>query len=356
MGYLVGKMLGVTELRLGTISNMQRNLLAKSLGSESLFKRVVVAAALLSCSAIEINAAEFFGSFSSGPSGQFIDADPRPLFELSNNFSFDDPNGLKWDVPAGEKVDGASIPQAFWSIIGGPFEGPYLKASIIHDYYCVKQNRTAHDTHRNFYYGMRANGVPEWKAKAMYWAVATYGPDWTLETKVVNEVQCHTGPNGSLCTSVPKVITATVATPGIDLENPATLAVAVGKFNAIARNLKTSDGETLDILPTGTVAASIESIESNAANTREIFATSAYRLDPNSLGVILEPKRIELDAIDVWPENKIPNFSDVQGRALPQGGDVSGGKPMVLQPTDLKIFEQKLDLSPTQFNLPTRLN
>ncbi|MDI7865329.1 hypothetical protein MRS76_25905 [Rhizobiaceae bacterium n13] len=172
----------------------------------------------------------------------------------------------------------------------------------------------------------------------------------------MNELQCHAGPTGSLCTSVPKVVTATVATPGVNLENPETLAVAVGKFNAIARNLKTSDGATLDVLPTGTVSASIESIESNAANTREIFATSAYRLDPNSLGVILEPKRIELDAINVWPGSKIPNYSDVQGQALPQGGDVSGGKPMVLEPTDLKTFEQKLDLSPTQFNLPTRFN
>lgn len=335
---------------------MHRNASTKSSGSDRSFKRMVLAAALL-CSAIETNATEFFGSFSSGPSGQFIDADPRPVFELSNNFSFDDPNGLKWDVPAGEKVDGASIPQAFWSIIGGPFEGPYLKASVIHDYFCVKQSRTAHDTHRNFYYGMRANGVPEWKAKAMYWAVATYGPDWILETKVVNELQCNAGPTGgSLCTSAPKVVTAIVTRPGVDLENPATLAVAVGKFNAIARNLRTSDGATLDVLPTGTVAASIESIESNAATTREIFATSGYRLDPNSLGVILDPKRIELDAVDVWPGNKIPSFSDVQGQAVPQGGDVSGGKPMVLRPTDLKTFEQKLDLSPTKFNLPSRLN
>ncbi|MDQ0562372.1 hypothetical protein QO004_004177 [Rhizobium mesoamericanum] len=335
---------------------MQRDVSVKSSNGEGFFKRVVLAAAFLSCSVIEINATEFFGSFSSGPSGQFIDADPRPVFELSNNFRFDDPNGLRWDVPAGEKVDGASIPQALWSIIGGPFEGPYLKASIIHDYFCARQTRTAHDTHRNFYYGMRANGVPEWKAKAMYWAVATYGPDWTLETKVVNQLQCTAGPTGSLCTSVPNVVTATVPKPGVDLENPATLAVAVGKFNAIARNLRTSDGATLDILPSGTVAASIESIETNAATTREIFATSAYRLDPNSLGVVLDPKRIELDAVDVWPGNKVPSFSDVQGQALPQGGDVSGGKPMVLQPSDLKTFEKKLDLSPTQFNLPTRLN
>jgi hypothetical protein len=203
---------------------------------------------------------------------------------------------------------------------------------------------------------MRANGVPEWKAKAMYWAVSTYGPDWTLETKVVNEMQCQPGPSGSLCTSVPKIVTTTVTTPSIDLENPQTLAVAVGKFNAVARNLKTSEGGTLDVLPTGIVDGSIESIESNAVNTRKIFTNSAYRLDPSSLGVVLEPTRMELDTIDAWPGNKIPSFSEVKDRALPQGGDVSGGKPMILRPKDLKVFQQKLDLSPTQFNLPTRLN
>lgn len=98
-------------------------------------KWLLTAAVLVGCGVAKAQGAEFFGTFSSGPAGQFIDAGQRPLFELSSEFSFDDPNGLKWKVPKGTKVDGASIPQALRSIIGGPFEGAYLKASVIHDYF-----------------------------------------------------------------------------------------------------------------------------------------------------------------------------------------------------------------------------
>ncbi|WP_434118753.1 DUF1353 domain-containing protein [Sinorhizobium meliloti] len=324
---------------------------------QSISKQLSFAAVLLAFGVAKGQAAEFFGTFSSGPVGQFIDAAERPLFELSNEFSFDDPNGLKWSVPKGAKVDGASIPQSLWSIIGGPFEGAYLKASVIHDYFCETKSRTAHDTHRNFYYGMRANGVPGWKAKALYWAVVAYGPGWTLEAKVVNEYQCQSSPSGgSTCLSTPRVVTATVEKPALDLEDPQTLAVAMGKFNAIARNLKTSDGATLDVLPTGAVDGSLESIDANAANAREIFATSAYRLDPNSLGVILEPKRIKLDLIEVWPNNRVPSFTDVQARELPRGRDLDAGIGVVLRPADVERFVQRLDLSPTEFSLPPKLD
>jgi hypothetical protein len=119
---------------------------------------------------------EFFGEFRDALKGEFVDAKPRPKFKLASEFRFADPNGLLWSVPPDKEVDGASIPQLFWSFIGGPFEGAYIKASVIHDHYCDVKIRTEHDTHRNFYYGMRASGVEEWKAKFMYWAVATFGP------------------------------------------------------------------------------------------------------------------------------------------------------------------------------------
>jgi Protein of unknown function (DUF1353) len=45
-------------------------------------------------------------------------------------------------VPAGAIVGGASIPQVFWSIIGGPFEDKYREASVIHDYYCEQKSDT----------------------------------------------------------------------------------------------------------------------------------------------------------------------------------------------------------------------
>ncbi|MEO4049448.1 DUF1353 domain-containing protein [Pseudomonas sp. CAU 1711] len=87
-------------------------------------------------------------------------------------------NGTQWPVPADTIVDGASIPRPFWSVIGGPFEGLYRNASVVHDFYCVSQNRTWQSTHRMFYEAMRCSGVEEGKAKIMYYAVYRFGPRW----------------------------------------------------------------------------------------------------------------------------------------------------------------------------------
>lgn len=54
---------------------MQRDVLAKNSGSKRSLKRAPSVAALLWCSTIEINAAEFFGNVSGGRWGHFIDAD-----------------------------------------------------------------------------------------------------------------------------------------------------------------------------------------------------------------------------------------------------------------------------------------
>lgn len=108
------------------------------------------------------------------------------LVTLVSPFSYRDPQGLLWSVPAGAKVDGASIPQIFWSFIGGPFEGRYRNASIIHDYYCDKKNRPWRAVHRVFYDGMIAGGVPAVKAKIMYYAVYQFGPRWqTVTTRIL---------------------------------------------------------------------------------------------------------------------------------------------------------------------------
>lgn len=127
---------------------------------------------------------EYFGKFESAPKLEVKnEAEGRPKFVLLSDFSFNDPNGFTWTTPKDWVVDGATIPKVAWSIVGGPLSGKYLHASIIHDYYCDTEERTAHDTHRNFYYGMRANGVPKGKATTMYWVVRTFGPSW----KVVKE-------------------------------------------------------------------------------------------------------------------------------------------------------------------------
>ena len=74
---------------------------------------------------------EHFGSFLDRLKGAFDpERQPRPVFRLENDFRFQDPNGLLWLAPAGIEVDGASIPQFLWSVIGGPFEGPYISAQL----------------------------------------------------------------------------------------------------------------------------------------------------------------------------------------------------------------------------------
>jgi hypothetical protein len=97
---------------------------------------------------------------------------------LLEPFQFVDPRGRRWSVPRGIAVDGASIPPILWSIIGGPFEGKYRVASIIHDHYCEVRSRPWQDVHRVFYDAMIASGVGQSRALLMFKAVEKFGPRW----------------------------------------------------------------------------------------------------------------------------------------------------------------------------------
>jgi hypothetical protein len=98
--------------------------------------------------------------------------------KLVDHFAYVDPRGRKWNAPAGSIVNGASIPQFAWSIIGGPFEGKYREASVIHDVACRNKDRPWQDVHEAFYMAMLASGVDTLKAKVMYAAVYHFGPRW----------------------------------------------------------------------------------------------------------------------------------------------------------------------------------
>ncbi len=88
------------------------------------------------------------------------------------------PTGQKWVAPKGRTVDGASIPRAFWTIIGGPFEGKYRDASVLHDVACDERTHPWSDVARMFYTAMLCSGVNVVKAKTMYYAVYNFGPHW----------------------------------------------------------------------------------------------------------------------------------------------------------------------------------
>ena len=101
--------------------------------------------------------------------------------QLTQSFNYIDSHNVAWPVPSGTVVDGASIPSAFWSIIGAPYTGKYRDASVIHDYYCETHSRHWKAVHKVFYDGMLARGVNPLQAKMMYLAVYRFGPRWDYD-------------------------------------------------------------------------------------------------------------------------------------------------------------------------------
>ncbi len=97
--------------------------------------------------------------------------------KLREDFAFIDFDSVKWAVPNGWIVDGASIPEILFSIFGSPFVGDYRKASVVHDYYCDVKTASWQEVHRMFYDACIAAGVG-WKKIIMYAAVYQYGPRW----------------------------------------------------------------------------------------------------------------------------------------------------------------------------------
>ncbi len=123
------------------------------------------------------------------------DNDGRNMI-LRETFAYIDSQNRTWIAPAGSKINGASIPSAFWSAIGGPFEGKYRNASVVHDVGCVEMRESWEDVHRMFYEACRCGGVDELKAKMIYYAVYHFGPRWQPVTEVV--VEQRATPDGQI--------------------------------------------------------------------------------------------------------------------------------------------------------------
>ena len=95
-------------------------------------------------------------------------------------FGFLDADGRHWLVPPGTSVDGASIPKVLWSLwgVGGPWEGKYREASVVHDYHCAIRSVDWQSVHRMFYRAMLVSGVSEQYAKLVYAGVYFASPRW----------------------------------------------------------------------------------------------------------------------------------------------------------------------------------
>ncbi len=102
---------------------------------------------------------------------------------LLTELRYTDPNGEVWVAPIGSVVDGASIPRYLWSIMGGPFEGKYRNASVLHDVAYGEHNRPWWDSDRMFYNAMRCSGVSAVEAKTIYYALYKFGRHWKFPIK-----------------------------------------------------------------------------------------------------------------------------------------------------------------------------
>ena len=151
------------------------------------FLSIFVSLLLLGCAESQIASSPIVGVTRSVAPGGFgncsvpvdlrLEADGRKA-RLLADVTYIDPNGFVWLAPKGWVVDGASIPQAFWTVIGGPWEGKYRFASVLHDVACDQKKRGWHEAATMFYQAMRCGGVKETRAKVMYYAVYKFGPHW----------------------------------------------------------------------------------------------------------------------------------------------------------------------------------
>ena len=108
---------------------------------------------------------------------------------LLTELRYTDPKGNVWVAPIGSLVDGASIPRYLWSIMGGPFEGRYRNASVLHDVSYGDKKRPWQDCDRMFYYAMRCSGVSAVEAKTMFYALYRFGHHWKFPIKRAKPVK-----------------------------------------------------------------------------------------------------------------------------------------------------------------------
>ena len=128
-----------------------------------------------------------WGYYSGAPEARW-DNDGRNMTLLSE-LRYTDPKGVVWIAPAGSKVDGASIPRSLWSLMGGPFEGKYRDASVLHDVSYDQHIRPWQECDRMFYNAMRCSGVSAIEAKTMFYALYRFGNHGAFAIKKAKRVK-----------------------------------------------------------------------------------------------------------------------------------------------------------------------
>jgi hypothetical protein len=109
------------------------------------------------------------GTFSGNPLTEWLTdrTDDRNM-RLLAPFWYIDPQGRRWEAPAGSIIDGATIPRTLWSSVGSPFTGSYRRASIIHDVAVLTPSILRGDADTMFYSACLSGGCTLFQGKLLY--------------------------------------------------------------------------------------------------------------------------------------------------------------------------------------------
>lgn len=112
------------------------------------------------------------GLFSGNPRTEWLSdrGDDRRM-RLLEPFWYLDPQGRRWDVPAGTVINGASIPRTLWSAVGTPYTGDYRRASVVHDAAIHTPEVVRGEADTMFYYACLTGGCTLLQAKLLYGGV-----------------------------------------------------------------------------------------------------------------------------------------------------------------------------------------
>ncbi len=110
-----------------------------------------------------------YGRFSGRPKTEWIDETGSDrAMSMIEDFWYEDPKGRRWLAPKDSIINGASIPESLWSIVGTPYTGGYRRASIVHDVACMTASILREDADTMFYWACLAGGCSLLHAKLLY--------------------------------------------------------------------------------------------------------------------------------------------------------------------------------------------
>ena len=253
-------------------------------------------------------------SFNSTVKAEFLNPNPPADYyrdmKILEDFVYVDPDGASWVVPAGTITNGASVPWGFWNIIGGPYDGPYRDAAVIHDYFVETRSRAWEATNKMFYNAIRARGVSESLALTMYAGVRYGGPRWEVATAPGTEKQGALGQTfAGLSAAVAGEVTPPPATEGAP-ETPAeTAAPATAPAVAPEEAAASVPADPRPLAPAEVPAPAVRSLGRSIATDQEMK---------------------NFDALRIWIEREKPSLEEIDRRV--EEMRAREGKPAIRVP------------------------